>query len=394
MPISLYALAAAAFAIGMAEFVVVGILPAIATDMQIDIPTAGQLVSLYALGVAIAAPIITPLTSRIDRRLLACGLMILFVAANWLAWQAQSYPMLLIGRVLAGVVQGVFYSMATVVAANSVPKEKSGAAIGIMFTGLTVALVAGVPLGTFLTDLFDWRAAFLFITVLGALSIIALWIFLPKKVERPEPASLIEQLSIVTVPKMLLVFLITGIGYGGAFIAYTYLSEILQEVTGFSVSGVGTVLIFYGIAVTLGNTFFARLADKRGAIAALLWILGLLTFAMAVLSLVAVNKVLMVPVVMLWGAVAFGSIPVLQLYVVQQAEIHAPKSVDASSSINIGAFNGGIAAGAWIGGIVVEHFGLMATGPAAAIVVGVSILLTLVSGAWDKKHAKSLSAAA
>ncbi|WP_229809215.1 MFS transporter, partial [Salinicola rhizosphaerae] len=384
----------AAFAIGMAEFVVVGILPAIATDMQIDIPTAGQLVSLYALGVAIAAPIITPLTSRIDRRLLACGLMVLFVAANWLAWQAQSYPMLLVGRVLAGVVQGVFYSMATVVAANSVPKEKSGAAIGIMFTGLTVALVAGVPLGTFLTDLFDWRAAFLFITVLGALSIIALWIFLPKKVERPEPASLIEQLSIVTVPKMLLVFLITGVGYGGAFIAYTYLSEILQEVTGFSVSGVGTVLIFYGIAVTLGNTFFARLADKRGAIAALLWILGLLTFAMAVLSLVAVNKMLMVPVVMLWGAVAFGSIPVLQLYVVQQAEIHAPKSVDASSSINIGAFNGGIAAGAWIGGIVVEHFGLMATGPAAAIVVGVSILLTLVSGAWDKKHAKSLSAAA
>ncbi|GHB34586.1 MFS transporter [Salinicola rhizosphaerae] len=378
----------------MAEFVVVGILPAIATDMQIDIPTAGQLVSLYALGVAIAAPIITPLTSRIDRRLLACGLMVLFVAANWLAWQAQSYPMLLVGRVLAGVVQGVFYSMATVVAANSVPKEKSGAAIGIMFTGLTVALVAGVPLGTFLTDLFDWRAAFLFITVLGALSIIALWIFLPKKVERPEPASLIEQLSIVTVPKMLLVFLITGVGYGGAFIAYTYLSEILQEVTGFSVSGVGTVLIFYGIAVTLGNTFFARLADKRGAIAALLWILGLLTFAMAVLSLVAVNKMLMVPVVMLWGAVAFGSIPVLQLYVVQQAEIHAPKSVDASSSINIGAFNGGIAAGAWIGGIVVEHFGLMATGPAAAIVVGVSILLTLVSGAWDKKHAKSLSAAA
>ncbi|GHB18716.1 MFS transporter [Salinicola rhizosphaerae] len=394
MPISLYALAAAAFAIGMAEFVVVGILPAIATDMQIDIPTAGQLVSLYALGVAIAAPIITPLTSRIDRRLLACGLMVLFVAANWLAWQAQSYPMLLVGRVLAGVVQGVFYSMATVVAANSVPKEKSGAAIGIMFTGLTVALVAGVPLGTFLTDLFDWRAAFLFITVLGALSIIALWVFLPKKVERPEPASLIEQLSIVTVPKMLLVFLITGIGYGGAFIAYTYLSEILQKVTGFSVSGVGTVLIFYGIAVTLGNTFFARLADKRGAIAALLWILGLLIFAMAVLSLVAVNKVLMVPVVMLWGAVAFGSIPVLQLYVVQQAEIHAPKSVDASSSINIGAFNGGIAAGAWIGGIVVEHFGLMATGPAAAIVVGVSILLTLVSGAWDKKHAKSLAAAA
>ncbi len=190
MPIALYALAAAAFAIGMAEFVVVGILPAIATDMNVDIPTAGQLVSLYALGVAVAAPLLTALTGRMDRRVLSVGLMVIFVAANLIAWLADSYTMLLVGRVLAGAVQGVFYSMATVLATNLVKKEKSGQAIGIVFMGLTVALVSGVPLGTFLTEIFNWRAAFLFICALGLASAVAQWILLPKKIERPEPASL------------------------------------------------------------------------------------------------------------------------------------------------------------------------------------------------------------
>ncbi len=154
MPIALYALAAASFAIGMAEFVVVGILPAIANDMNVDIPTAGQLVSLYALGVAVSAPLLTAATGKIERRTLSVTLMIAFVLANLIAWQANSYAMLLLSRVLAGVVQGVFYSMATVVAANLVSKDKSGQAIALVFMGLTVALVSGVPLGTFISESF------------------------------------------------------------------------------------------------------------------------------------------------------------------------------------------------------------------------------------------------
>jgi DHA1 family inner membrane transport protein len=391
MPIALYALAAAAFAIGMAEFVVVGILPAIATDMKVDIPTAGQLVSLYALGVAVAAPLLTALTGRMDRRVLSVGLMVIFVAANLIAWLADSYTMLLVGRVLAGAVQGVFYSMATVLATNLVKKEKSGQAIGIVFMGLTVALVSGVPLGTFLTEIFNWRAAFLFICALGLASAVAQWILLPKKIERPEPASLGKQLSVIAVPRMLLVFVITCLGYGGAFIAYTYLSEILQKITGFSQASVSGVLIIYGVAVTLGNIYCARLADKKGPVKALIAMFVILSVVLALVSTAAPNPYLMVPLIMVWGAMAFGSIPVLQLYVVQQAQIHAPHSVDASSSMNISAFNAGIALGAWAGGLVVAHYGLLATGAASALVVAVSVLLVLISGYWDKRHHASQS---
>lgn len=391
MPIALYALAAAAFAIGMAEFVVVGILPAIATDMNVDIPTAGQLVSLYALGVAVAAPLLTALTGRMDRRVLSVGLMVIFVAANLIAWLADSYTMLLVGRVLAGAVQGVFYSMATVLATNLVKKEKSGQAIGIVFMGLTVALVSGVPLGTFLTEIFNWRAAFLFICALGLASAVAQWILLPKKIERPEPASLGKQLSVIAVPRMLLVFVIICLGYGGAFIAYTYLSEILQKITGFSQASVSGVLIIYGVAVTLGNIYCAKLADKQGPVKALIAMFVILSVVLALVSTAAPNPYLMVPLIMVWGAMAFGSIPVLQLYVVQQAQIHAPNSVDASSSMNISAFNAGIALGAWAGGLVVAHYGLLATGAASALVVAVSVLLVLISGYWDKRYHASQS---
>lgn len=391
MPIALYALAAAAFAIGMAEFVVVGILPAIAADMNVDIPTAGQLVSLYALGVAVAAPILTVLTGRIDRRVLSVGLMLVFVLANLIAWIAPSYEILLLGRVLAGVVQGVFYSMATVLAANLVPRDKSGQAIAIVFAGLTVALVSGVPFGTFLADLFDWRAAFLFISALGVISAIAQWFLLPGKMERPAPARLIKQLSVVGVPRMLLVFLITCISYGGSFIAYTYLSEILQTITGLTPTYISLALILYGIAVVLGNIYCAKLADLVGPIKAMVVMFITLALVLAAIEKLATSPYLMIPLIMIWGAMAFGSIPVLQLYVVQQASIHAPHAVDASSSLNISAFNAGIALGAWLGGIVVYHYGLLATGAYAALVVALSIILVLISGHQDKKHQLSRS---
>lgn len=394
MPIALYALAAAAFAIGMAEFVVVGILPAIAADMHVDLPTAGQLVSLYALGVAIAAPVLTAATGRINRRTLSVGLMFAFVSANLIAWKAESYFMLLVARVLAGMVQGVFYSMATVLAAGLVKKEKSGQAIALVFAGLTVALVSGVPLGTFISDMFGWRATFLFICALGLASAIAQWFLLPAQIERPEPASLMKQLSVILVPRMMLVFAITCLGYGGAFIAFTYLSEILQSVTGFTVSEVSAVLIIYGAAVVFGNIYCARLAASQGPIKALVIMFAVLSIVLALIEPVAINPYLMVPLLMVWGAMAFGSIPVLQLYVVQQAEHHAPESVDAASGMNISAFNAGIALGASVGGIVVAQFGLLATGIASAVVVAFSILLVLLSGYLDKKQSYTGAATA
>lgn len=391
MPVALYALAAAAFGIGMAEFVVVGILPIIAGDMNVDIPTAGQLVSYYALGVAVAAPILTALSSKYDRRKLTVGLMLLFALANLLTTLAPSYSLLLLGRVLAGVVQGVFYSIATVIAADLVSKDKSGRAIGIVFSGMTVAIVSGVPAGAFITEWLNWRAAFALISVLGFVSMVSLWFLLPANLKRPKPASVFKQLSVIGVPRMLLVFLITGIGYGGSFIAYTYLSEILGKITGFSTSAIGTILIFYGIAVVFGNTYAAKWADKKGPLKASAGIFISLALTLLLFGFVATNKYYVIPLVMIWGAAAFGSVPVLQLYVVQQAEKHFPQAIDASSSMNIAAFNLGIAVGASVGGFVVAEYGLLATAPAAAAVVAISVLLIVYSGVLESKDSKKLA---
>ncbi|WP_329740487.1 MFS transporter [Dyella sp. A6] len=375
----------AALAIGMAEFIVVGILPAIATDMQVSLPRAGMIVSVYAVAVAVAAPLLTALTGRMDRRWLAAGLMGVFVVGNLVAYFAPDFATLLVSRALAGAVQGVFYSMATVVAASLVPKARAGEAIAIMFSGLTIALVSGVPLGAFITEAMGWRAAFLMVSVVGALAALVIMLFLPKNIERPAPAHIRDQFKVVLVPRLVLVFAITCIGYGGAFIAFTFLSDILQRVTGFSQNQVGAVLVAYGAAVTVGNMWCAKLADRKGAVPTIFGILAVLTLMLSLLSLVAPHPYAMVPVVMVWGAVAFGSIPVLQLYVVQQAKRLAPTSLDASSSMNISAFNAGIALGAWAGGIVVARSGVMATGPAAAAVVAVSVLLVLVSGWLDRR---------
>ncbi|MFM2477783.1 MFS transporter [Celerinatantimonas sp. MCCC 1A17872] len=392
MPIALYALAAAAFAIGMAEFVVVGILPTIAVHMNVDIPTAGELVSYYALGVAIAAPILTALTGKIDRRYLTVGLMLLFVLANVLTTLAPSYSLLLFGRILSGVVQGVFYSIATVIAADLVSKDKSGRAIGLVFAGMTIALVIGVPAGAFVTKWLNWRAAFALITILGLLSMVALFIFLPKDLKQPEPVSVWRQLSVIGVPRLLLVFLITGIGYGGSFIAYTYMSEILGKITGFSISAIGTILIFYGVAVTFGNFYASKWADKQGPLKASAGIFIALAVTLLLFGFFATNKFVVIPLIMIWGAAAFGSVPVLQLYVVQQAKKHFPQAINASSSMNIAAFNLGIAIGASVGGIVVAHFGLLATAPASAAVVAISILLILFSALLESRDNKKLKA--
>lgn len=391
MPIALYALAAAAFGIGMAEFVVVGILPAIATDMGVSIPTAGQLVSYYALGVAVAAPILTALSSKFDRKKLTIGLMLLFALANLLTTIAPSYSLLLLGRVLAGVVQGVFYSIATVIASDLVSKEKSGRAIGIVFSGMTIAIVSGVPAGTFITEWLNWRAAFALISLLGFASMIALWFLLPSDLKRAVPSSVLKQLSVIGVPRMLLVFLITGIGYGGSFIAYTYLSEILGHITGLSASSIGTILIFYGIAVVIGNIYAAKWADRKGPLKAAAGIFISLTITLLLFGLFATNPYIVVPLIMIWGAAAFGSVPVLQLYVVQQAEKHFPHAIDASSSMNIAAFNLGIALGASIGGVVVAHYGLLATAPAAAAVVAISVALIIFSGVLESRNKPNLA---
>lgn len=385
MPIALLALTLSAFAIGTTEFVIVGLLPTVAADLSISIPSAGLLVSLYALGVAVGAPVLTALTGKLPRKALLLALMALFTAGNLRAWQAPSYETLVAARILTGLTHGVFFSIGSTIATGLVPREKAASAIAIMFTGLTVALVTGVPLGTFIGQHFGWRETFLAVAALGVVSFIGSALFVPRHLAHTPPASLLQQAKVLAEPRLLLVYAKTAIGYGGTFIPFTFLAPILTDISGFSASAVGWVMLVYGVSVAVGNLWGGKLADRLGPIPALRIIFALLAAVLLLLQFTAPHPWLAVGTVLLWGAVAFGNVPGLQVYVVKQAERFTPQAVDVASGLNIAAFNLGIAGAAWAGGLIVTHLGLQHTPWIGALVVLVSLALTHWSGVLDRR---------
>ncbi|MGN6828869.1 MFS transporter [Paucibacter sp. M5-1] len=385
MPLALWALTLSAFAIGTTEFVIVGLIPTLAADLGVSVPSAGLLVSLYAMGVAIGAPVLTALTGRVPRKALLLGLMLLFTAGNLLAWQAPGYESLIAARIVTGLAHGVFFSIGSTIATGLVPKHKAASAIATMFTGLTVALVTGVPLGTFIGHHFGWRATFLAVAALGLIAFVGSLLFVPRNIAHSKPASLLQQMAVLREPRLLLVYAMTAVGYGGSFVAFTYLAPILQDVAGFDASAVGLVMLAYGVSVAVGNLWGGKLADQRGPIGALKIIFALLAAVLLLLAFTAASKPLVVLTVLLWGAVAFGNVAGLQVYVVQQAEIHAPRAIDVASGLNIAAFNLGIAGGALLGGEIVARWGVLNTPWIGALVVLGALGLTAWSGALDRR---------
>ncbi|WP_018150860.1 MFS transporter [Leeia oryzae] len=385
MPLALWALTLSAFAIGTTEFVIVGLIPTIASSLHVSLPSAGLLVSLYALGVAIGAPLLTALTGRMHRKTLLLSLMALFTLGNLVAWQAPTYQALILARILTGLAHGVFFSIGSTIATSLVPKEKAASAIALMFSGLTVALVTGVPMGTYIGQVFGWQSTFLAVSLLGVIAFMGSLILVPGKMEKPVASSVLAQLAVLKKPRLLLVYAMTALGYGGSFTAFTYLAPMLEDVTGFSASSVGLVMLVYGVSVALGNIWGGKLADKKGAVRALQIIFAGLAGVLLLLSLTAGSKWLVVLTVLLWGGVAFGNVAGLQLYVVQQAERETPHAVDVASGLNIAAFNVGIAFGAWAGGHIVSHIGIMATPWIGALFVMSAWLLTTWSGVLDRR---------
>ncbi|NHZ95499.1 MFS transporter [Massilia sp. CCM 8734] len=385
MPLALWALTLSAFAIGTTEFVIVGLIPTIAASLGVSVPSAGLLVSLYALGVAIGAPVLTALTGRVPRKHLLLGLMALFTVGNLVAWMAPGYYALMAARVLTGLAHGVFFSIGSTIATSLVSKEKAASAIALMFTGLTVALVTGVPLGTWIGQSFGWQSTFLAVSLLGVIAFIGSYFLVPSQIALSPPASLLTQVAVLRKPRLLLVYAMTTLGYGGTFIAFTYLAPILQEVSGFSASSVSLVMLVYGVSVAFGNIWGGKLADKKGPIKALQIVFALLAAVLLLLTFTASNTWLALGTVLLWGAVAFGNVPGLQVYVVQRAERDAPQAVDVASGLNIAAFNVGIALGAWGGGLIVAYLGLMATPWIGAIVVVGALGLTTLAGWLDRR---------
>ena len=391
MPLALLALTLSAFAIGTTEFVIVGLIPTMAEDLNVSLPSAGLLVSLYALGVAIGAPVLTALTGRWNRKSLLLSVMLLFVVGNLLAWQAPGYNTLVMARILTGLAHGVFFSIGSTIATGLVSKEKAASAIAIMFTGLTVALVTGVPLGTYIGQWFGWHTTFLVVAILGVLALLGSAVLIPKNLKQATPATFTEQLTVLTQPRLLLVYAMTAVGYGGTFVAFTYLAPILEQVSGFAPSAIGLIMLVYGLSVAIGNIFGGKMADRMGPVKALQIIFSALALVLLAFTFTAAQPLAAVITVLIWGAFAFGNVPGLQVYVVQLAEKYTPNAVDVASGLNIAAFNVGIAIGSIVGGVVVESMTLMDTSWIGALIVLGAILLTRLSAHLEGRVSEKLA---
>ncbi|MET3115628.1 DHA1 family inner membrane transport protein [Pedobacter sp. CG_S7] len=383
MPAALWALTISAFGIGTTEFVIVGLLPTVAQDLQISIPSAGLLVSFYAIGVAIGAPIITALTNKIHRKPLLIYLMLLFIGGNVLAGIAPGFISLVFARVITGFAHGVFFSVGATIATAIVPVDKRASAIAIMFAGLTVAMAIGVPLGTLIGQYFGWRATFLCVAGLGTIGLIANIFLLPRAIQNDAVSSITQQFSILSNRKLILAFLTTIFNYAGVFLVFTYLSPLLMEVTHISHNTVSLILLIYGIAIAIGNIAGGKLANKV-PLKALLYMLTLQALVLFIFTYTLNYTVPAIITLFAMGVLSFATVPASQLYVVQTAEHSNPAIVNVASAFNIASFNAGAALGAYSGGWVVASVGLKAISSYGVIFMTISICLVLIS-IWTER---------
>ncbi|AXK20917.1 MFS sugar transporter [Bacillus toyonensis] len=381
---ALLALAISAFGIGTTEFISVGLLPSISKDLNVSVTTAGLTVSLYALGAAVGAPVLTALTARMSRKTLLMWIMVIFIIGNGIAAVATSFTVLIIARIVAAFAHGVFMSIGSTIAAAIVPENKRASAIAIMFTGLTVATITGVPIGTFIGQEFGWRASFMAIVVIGIIAFIANSILVPSNLKNGVPVSFRDQFKLIKNGRLLLVFIITALGYGGTFVTFTYLSPLLQEVTGFEASTVTIILLVYGIAIAIGNMVGGKLSNHN-PIRALFYMFLIQAIILFVLTFTAPFKVAGLITIIFMGLFAFMNVPGLQVYVVILAERFVPSAVDVASAINIAAFNGGIALGSYIGGLVTNSLGLIHTAWVGGLMVVGAVILTAWSMTLEKR---------
>lgn len=347
--VALSALAIGAFAIGTTEFTPMGLLPVIADGVQVSIPTAGMLISAYAVGVMLGAPVMTLLFGRYGKRAALMSLMLIFTIGNLLSAFAPGYTTLLLSRLVTSLNHGAFFGIGAVVAASVVPKEKQASAIAAMFMGLTVANIGGVPAATWIGQQLGWRLAFGGTAMLGLITIAALWLALPKGEPGARP-DVRRELKVLTRPAVLLAMGTTVLGSGAMFALYTYVAPVLADITHASPSFVAFALALIGVGFTLGNSLGGRLADWSLDGATKI-ILATLAIVMAVLPLLMSTHVGAAIGLVVWGAAAFGIVPPVQMRVMQAAT-QAP---GLASSVNIGAFNLGNALGAALGGAVISQ---------------------------------------
>ncbi|SEP70749.1 MFS transporter, DHA1 family, inner membrane transport protein [Faunimonas pinastri] len=381
MPLALFALTVASFGIGTSEFVIMGLLPDVARDLGVSIPSAGLLVSGYALGVFIGAPILAVITARMPRKLALLVAMGIFTVGNFLCAVAPNYWLLMLARMLTAFCHAAFFGIGAVVAADLVPQNKRAQAISMMFAGLTVANILGVPFGTGLGQIAGWRVSFWAVVLIGLISETALAVLLPANLKMEVP-NLAREFRILARPMVLLNFLISMLVSVSLFTVFTYITPILEDVTGFTPRAVTGILLLFGVGMTIGNLLGGRLADWKGAqsLMACLLVLALVLLAFTWTSHSGVPAMVTVTA---WGILTFSVVPPLQLRIVDKAV----GASNLASTMNQGVFNLGNATGAWLGGFAINAgIGYGSLPLIGAAVAGVALILTLLSESLERRR--------
>jgi DHA1 family inner membrane transport protein len=374
MPLPLLILALSSFAIGTTEFVIMGLLPDVAGDLGVSIPSAGWLVTGYALGVAIGAPFMALATARLPRKAALVVLMGIFIVGNLLCAIASDYNVLMLARVVTALSHGAFFGIGSVVAAGLVAPNKRASAVALMFTGLTLANVLGVPLGTALGQAAGWRSTFWVVTLIGVVALIGLLRFLPGNRDEAK-LDMIAELSALKGAGIWLSLSMTALFAASMFTLFTYIAPLLGDVTGISPRGVTYTLLLIGLGLTVGNIIGGKLADRRLG-ATLIGVFAAMAVVSTALSWTAVAVIPTEITLFLWAAAAFAAVPALQINVVTFGK-SAPNLV---STLNISAFNVGNALGAWIGGAVIAGgLGLTSVPLAAAALAVLALIVTLIT---------------
>ncbi|MFJ4443521.1 MFS transporter [Pseudomonas sp. NPDC089422] len=369
----LVALAIGAFGIGVTEFAPMGMLPSIAADLGVSIPAAGLLVSAYAVGVLLGAPLMTLATGKIPRRYLLIGLMAIFTLGNLMSAMASDYQSLMVARIVTSLNHGAFFGVGSVVAASVVPPEKRAGAVAAMFMGLTLATIGGVPLATWFGELLGWRTAFWGIAGLGLVAMVSLWFALPN-LPLPKSGGAMAEIRVLGRGPVLSALALTVVGSSAMFTVFTYIAPILHAQAQASTTFITAMLVLFGIGLTLGNMWGGKAADRsieRTLMVSLAVLIAVLLVFPATLGGALPTAV----AILVWGIASFALVPPLQMRVMEAAK-DAP---NLASAVNIGAFNLGNAIGAALGGAVINAgLGYSAVSYAGAGMAVLGLVLTIV----------------
>jgi MFS transporter, DHA1 family, inner membrane transport protein len=383
MPLALYALTAGAFGIGVTEFVIMGLLPQVAADMQVSIATAGLLISGYALGVVVGAPVLTIMTGRLPRKTVLIGLMGIFIIGNAICALAADYTLLMAARVVTALAHGTFFGVGSVVATKMVSADKRASAIAVMFTGLTVANILGVPFGTWLGQTFGWRSTFWAVSLVGVVALVIIAAVLPRDREAPEASDWKADLKAISRGPVLLGLLTTVFGYAGVFAVFTYIAPILTEVAHLPESWVSPILLVFGGGLIAGNILGGKAADRNLRMT-VIGTLALLALTLVLLPATFASPIAVIVFVGLIGVAAFATVAPLQMWVLGKAE---GAGEQLASSFNIGAFNLGNALGAWAGGMAIDHhLGLENVPYVATIFPVAAVIIAAIAMKGEKKQ--------